>query len=78
VIMQSAMHLEDLGARELIKQDLPKVQSALILYLRKQNPDTLVLAANVEKVRQEMEKLAAEAIKPQKLMQLTISRLTIR
>src|SRR5688500_7504894 len=78
VIMQSSMHLEDLAARELIKQDLPKVQSALILYLRKQNPDTLAQAANVEKVRQEMEKLAAEAIKPQKLMQLTISRLTIR
>ena len=78
VIMQSAMHLESLEARELIKQDLPKVQSALILYLRKQNPDTLVMAANVEKVRQEMERLAAEAIKPHKLMQLSISRLTIR
>jgi flagellar FliL protein len=78
VIMQSAMHLEDLKARELIKQDLPKVQSALILYLRKQNPDALAQTADVEKMRQEMERLAAEAIKPHKLMQLTISRLTIR
>jgi flagellar protein FliL len=78
VIMQSALHLESLEARELIKQDLPKVQSALILYLRKQNPDSLTQAVNLEKVRQEMEKLATEALKPHKVMQLSISRMTIR
>ena len=78
LIMQSSLHLETQEARDAIKNELPKVQSSLILFLRKQNPDALSQAANLEKVRQEMEKLAAEAIKPQKLMQLSISRITIR
>jgi len=41
LIMQVTMHLETQEARPLVQADLPKVQSALILFLRKQNPDAL-------------------------------------
>jgi flagellar basal body-associated protein FliL len=78
LIMQVTMHLELADSRPLVQAELPKVQSALILYLRKQNPDALYQSSAVEKLRQDMEKLAAEAIKPQKLLQLTIGRMQVR
>jgi len=78
LIMQVTIHLELADHRPLVQADLPKVQSALILFLRKQNPDALATQAAVENLRAQMEKLAAEAIKPQKLMQLTIGRMQIR
>jgi flagellar FliL protein len=78
LIMQVTMHLELADSRPLVQAELPKVQSALILFLRKQDPDALFQSSAVEKLRQEMEKLAAEAIKPQKLLQLTIGRMQIR
>jgi flagellar FliL protein len=78
LIMQVTMHLETQEARPLVQADLPKVQSALILFLRKQNPDALYTQASVEALRQQMEKLAADAVKPTKLIQLTIGRMQIR
>jgi len=54
------------------------LQSALILFLRKQDPDTLYTAASVEALRKQMEKLASDAVKPQKLIGLTIGRMQIR
>ena len=78
LIMQATMHLALADSRPLVQNELPKVQSALILFLRKQNPDALYTASAVEALRQQMEKLAAEAIKPQQLMGLTIGRMQIR
>ncbi len=78
LIMQVTMHLELADNRPLVQAELPKVQSALILFLRKQNPDDLYTASSVETLRQQMEKLASEAIKPQKLTGLTIGRMQIR
>jgi flagellar basal body-associated protein FliL len=78
LIMQATMHLELADSRPLVQAELPKVQSALILYLRKLDPDTLNTAATVEVVRREMERLASEAIKPQKLVGLSIGRMQIR
>ncbi len=78
LIMQVTMHLELADNRPLVQAELPKVQSALILFLRKQNPDDLYTAASVEVLRQQMEKLASDAIKPQKLTGLTIGRMQIR
>jgi flagellar FliL protein len=78
LIMQVTMHLELADNRPLVQAELPKVQSALILFLRKQDPDALYTASSVETLRQQMEKLASEAIKPQKLTGLTIGRMQIR
>lgn len=78
LIMQVTMHLELADSRPLVQAELPKVQSSLILFLRKQDPDALYTGASVETLRQQMEKLAAEAIKPQKLIGLTIARMQIR
>lgn len=78
LIMQVTMHLELADNRPLVQAELPKVQSTLILFLRKQNPDDLYTAASVEVLRQQMEKLASDAIKPQKLTGLTIGRMQIR
>ncbi len=78
LIMQVTIHLELADNRPLVQAELPKVQSALILFLRKQNPDDLYTASSVETLRQQMEKLASEAIKPQKLTGLTIGRMQIR
>lgn len=78
LIMQVTMHLELADLRPLVQAELPKVQSSLILFLRKQDPDALYTGASVENLRQQMEKLAAEAIKPQKLVGLTIGRMQIR
>ena len=78
LIMQATMHLALADSRPLVQNELPKVQSSLILFLRKQNPDALYTASAVESLRQQMEKLAAEAIKPQQLMGLTIGRMQIR
>ena len=78
LIMQATIHLESQDFRPLVQNELPKVQSALILFLRKQNPDTLYTAAAVEVLRKEMERLTAEAIKPQRLVGLTIGRMQIR
>jgi hypothetical protein len=76
--MQVTMHLELADNRPLVQAELPKVQSALILFLRKQNPDDLYTASSVETLRQQMEKLASDAVKPQKLLGLTIGRMQIR
>ena len=78
LIMQVTMHLELADSRPLVQAELPKVQSALILFLRKQDPDTLYTAASVEVLRKQMEKLASDAVKPQKLIGLTIGRMQIR
>ena len=78
LIMQVTMHLELADSRPLVQAELPKVQSALILFLRKQDPEALYRGASVETLRQQMEKLAADAIKPQKLVGLTIGRMQIR
>jgi len=78
LIMQVTMHLELADSRPLVQAELPKVQSALILFLRKQDPDTLYTAASVEALRKQMEKLASDAVKPQKLIGLTIGRMQIR
>lgn len=78
LIMQVTMHLESQEARQPVQLYLPKVQSSLILFLRKQNPDALYTQTAVEGLRQQMEKLATEAIKPQKLLALTIGRMQIR
>lgn len=78
LIMQVTMHLELADNRPLVQAELPKVQSALILFLRKQNPDDLYTASSVETLRQQMEKLASDAIKPQKLTGLSIGRMQIR
>ena len=61
LIMQVTMHLELADSRPLVQAELPKVQSALILFLRKQDPDTLYTAASVEVLRKQMEKLASDA-----------------
>lgn len=78
LIMQVTMHLELADSRPLVQAELPKVQSALILFLRKQDPDALYTAASVENLRKQMEKLASDAVKPQKLIGLTIGRMQIR
>jgi flagellar FliL protein len=78
LIMQVTIHLESQDFRPQVQADLPKVQSALILFLRKQNPDDLYTGAAVETLRAKMEQLAAEAIKPQKLVGLSIGRMQIR
>ena len=78
LIMQATIHLETQDFRPQVQNDLPKVQSALILFLRKQDPDSLYTAGSVETLRAQMEKLTADAIKPQKLVGLTIGRMQIR
>jgi flagellar basal body-associated protein FliL len=78
LIMQATIHLESVDSRPMVQNDLPKVQSALILFLRKQDPDAMAGSAGVEAVRAQMEQLTADAIKPQKLMGLSIGRMQIR
>ena len=78
LIMQATIHLESADFRPMVQNELPKVQSALILFLRKQNPDSLYTGAAVETLRAQMEKITAEAIKPQKMTGLTIARMQIR
>ena len=78
LIMQVTIHLESADFRPMVQNELPKVQSALILFLRKQDPDTLNTGSAVETLRSQMEKITAEAIKPQKMTGLTIGRMQVR
>ncbi|MBI1773822.1 MAG: flagellar basal body-associated FliL family protein [Proteobacteria bacterium] len=75
VIMGVTLAFGDPNARAEVNNDIAKVTDVLILYLRKTTPEIYSKAAELEAVRQEMERRVQEAIKPVELKSLQIRSL---
>jgi flagellar basal body-associated protein FliL len=75
VIMGVTLAFADPNARTEVNNDIAKVTDPLIIYLRKTDPEIYGKADALERLRQEMERRVAEAIKPIDLKSLQIRSL---
>jgi flagellar FliL protein len=72
IIVGVTLAFGDPNARQEVNNDIAKVTDPLIIYLRKVDPVVYGKAADLEQLRQEMERRVAEAIKPIELKSLQI------
>jgi flagellar FliL protein len=75
MIMGVTLAFADPNARQEVNNNSASVSDPLILYLRKVDSSAFIKADELERVRQEMERRVAEAIKPIELKSLQIRSL---
>jgi flagellar FliL protein len=75
VIMGVTLSFADPNARQEVNNDIAKVTDVLIIYLRKVDLAAFSKADELERIRQEMERRVADAIKPIDVKSLQIRSL---